>query len=114
MPSTRRPIPARIDRRVREAARSRCGYCLSPQHLVLARLEIEHIVPLAKGGTDDESNLWLACPICNGHKSDKTEGFDPVTLAAAHYSILVHKAGGSIFDGPRTAYALKASLRRVV
>jgi 5-methylcytosine-specific restriction endonuclease McrA len=45
----------------------------------MARLQIEHTVPLAKGGPDDESNLWLACPICNGHKSDKTEGIDPAT-----------------------------------
>jgi len=45
----------------------------------MARLEIEHIIPLAKGGNDDETNLWLACPICNGHKSDKTEDFDPIT-----------------------------------
>jgi 5-methylcytosine-specific restriction endonuclease McrA len=50
-------IPVAVERRVREAARHRCGYCLSPQHLVMARLEIEHIIPLAKGGTSDESNL---------------------------------------------------------
>ena len=50
---------------------------LSPQHLVMARLEIEHIVPLSKGGSDDESNLWLACPICNRHKANKTTGIDP-------------------------------------
>jgi hypothetical protein len=81
MPSARRTIPAAIDRRVRQAARNRCGYCLSPQHLVMARLEIEHVIPLAHGGTDDESNLWLACPICNGHKSDKIEARDPETGA---------------------------------
>lgn len=75
----RRTIPAEIDRRVCEAAHNRCGYCLSPQHLVMARLEVEHIIPLAKGGTDDERNLWLACPICNGHKSDKTEAVDAET-----------------------------------
>ena len=75
----RRVIPAEIDRRVREAARHRCGYCLSPQRLVMARLEVEHTIPLAKGGTDDETNLWLACPICNGHKSDKTMALDPDT-----------------------------------
>ncbi len=40
---------------------------------------MEHIIPLAQGGSDDESNLWLACPICNGHKSDKTTGLDPVS-----------------------------------
>ena len=45
----------------------------------MARLEVEHIIPLAKGGADDESNLWLACPICNGHKSDKVTALDPET-----------------------------------
>lgn len=70
-------IPVAVDRRVREAARNRCGYCLSPQHLVMARLEIEHIVPVAKGGTSDESNLWLSCPFCNGAKSDRVAAVDP-------------------------------------
>ena len=74
-----RYIPVDIERRVRTAARNRCGYCLSPQHLVMARLEIEHILPISKGGSDRESNLWLACPICNGHKSDKTTAIDPDT-----------------------------------
>lgn len=47
----------------------------------MARLEVEHLIPLAKGGTDDEENLWLACPICNGHKSDKVDAVDPETGA---------------------------------
>jgi len=75
----RRAIPADVDQRVRQAAGNRCGHCLSPQHLVMARLEIAHIIPLARGGSDDEPNLWLACPICNGHKSDKIEAVDPET-----------------------------------
>ncbi len=73
MSKPRRVIPASVDRRVRTAANNRCGYCLSPQHLVMARLEIEHIIP------DEESNLWLACPICNSHKSDKLTALDPET-----------------------------------
>lgn len=73
----RRKIPAQIDRQIRKLAKNRCGYCLSPQHLVMARLEIEHIFPIAKGGSNDESNLWLCCPICNRHKSDKIEAIDP-------------------------------------
>lgn len=72
-------IPADIQQRVREAARNRCSYCLSPQHLVMARLEIEHIVPLSKGGSNDESNLWLACPLCNRYKGNKTTATDPET-----------------------------------
>jgi hypothetical protein len=76
---SRRAIESDVDRRVRTQARQRCGYCRAPQHLVMARLEIEHIIPLARGGNDDETNLWLACPICNGHKSDKVEAVDPET-----------------------------------
>jgi hypothetical protein len=77
-------IPVELDRRIREDAQNRCGYCLSPQTLVMARLEIEHIIPRSHFDPDDpqadnESNLWLACPICNGHKSDKTSAVDPDT-----------------------------------
>jgi len=72
-------IPVAVRQRVRNAARDRCGYCLSPQRLVMARLEIEHILPRAQGGNDAEGNLWLACPLCNRHKSDKTTGVDPVS-----------------------------------
>src|SRR5436309_15286281 len=72
-------IPVATDRRVREAARHRCGYCLSQQHLVMARLEIEHIIPVCRGGSSDESNLWLSCPLCNRAKADRVAGADPET-----------------------------------
>jgi hypothetical protein len=72
-------IPIEIERRVRKNAQNRCGYCLSPQRLVMARLEMEHIIPIAKGGSNDESNLWLACPICNRYKSDKITNIDSET-----------------------------------
>jgi hypothetical protein len=76
----RRPyISAELDRRVRAAAQYRCGYCLSPQHLVMARLEIEHMIPLSRQGSSEEWNLWLACPICNRHKGDRVEAIDPET-----------------------------------
>lgn len=70
-------IPLEVERRVRLAAQNRCGYCLSPQHLVMARLEIEHIIPVSKQGSSDELNLWLACPLCNRYKGEKTKGIDP-------------------------------------
>jgi hypothetical protein len=78
---SRAHIPADVDRRVRAAARDRCGYCLSPQRLVMARLQVDHIIPVACGGSDDEGNLWLSCPICNDHKSDKTHAPDTETGA---------------------------------
>jgi hypothetical protein len=72
-------LPVDLVRRVREAAGRRCGYCLSPQRLVMARLEVEHIIPRARGGTDEESNLWLSCPLCNRAKSDRISATDPNT-----------------------------------
>jgi 5-methylcytosine-specific restriction endonuclease McrA len=74
-----RAIPAGIQARVRKAAGDRCGYCLSRQEYVLGVLEIEHIVPRARGGRDVEQNLWLACRLCNLHKGAQTHGRDPWT-----------------------------------
>jgi hypothetical protein len=62
-----------------------CGYCQSPQRLVQARLEIEHIVPLSRGGTSDEANLWLRCPLCNRFKADRVSARDPETGADAPF-----------------------------
>ncbi|MEL6249787.1 MAG: HNH endonuclease [Cyanobacteria bacterium J06648_16] len=45
----------------------------------MARLEIEHILPISRGGGSDLGNLWLACPICNRYKSNKTEATEPET-----------------------------------
>jgi hypothetical protein len=65
--------------RVRAQAGNRCGYCLVSQEYVPWTLEIEHIAPRSKGGTDDEENLWLACHSCNLFKSDQTHGRDPLS-----------------------------------
>ena len=70
-------IPVELDRRIRAAAENRCGYCLSPQRLVMARLEIEHINPVVLGGTDEESNLWLSCPLCNRAKARRIAAVAP-------------------------------------
>jgi hypothetical protein len=65
--------------RLRTQAGDRCGYCHSHQQYVLGPLEIEHIVPQARGGSSDESNLWLACRLCNSYKATQIEGFDVMT-----------------------------------
>ena len=72
-------IPADLTVRIREAAGNRCGYCLAPQAYVLQVLEIEHIVPTARGGNHSEENLWLACRMCNNAKGAKAHGQDPTT-----------------------------------
>lgn len=72
-------ISREVERRVRQMAQDRCGYCLSQQQYVFAPLEIEHIVPRALDGTSNEENLWLACPLCNSYKGVQCEGIDPLT-----------------------------------
>jgi 5-methylcytosine-specific restriction endonuclease McrA len=73
-------ISAALRRRVAETARFRCGYCLTSQRVVGPLLEIDHIIPEARGGTSDEDNLFLACPMCNSHKADRQEAVDPESM----------------------------------
>jgi len=73
------PISEVLRAQIRAAAANRCGYCLTHQSYVPWTLEIEHIVPRAKGGSDDETNLWLACRACNLFKSTQTHGTNPST-----------------------------------
>ncbi|MEH1916188.1 HNH endonuclease [Nostoc sp.] len=72
-------IPEQVRAQIRIQANNQCGYCLSLQKYVLGILEIEHIIPKAAGGTDDEENLWLACRLCNAYKGIQTHAKDPIT-----------------------------------
>lgn len=47
--------------------RGRCFWC----HVVLTNYHHDHYIPIAKGGTNDASNIVLSCPSCNLRKHDK-------------------------------------------
>ena len=98
-------ISVELDRRIRAAAGNRCGYCLSPQRLVMARLEIEHLIPVVLGGTDEEFNLWLSCPLCNRAKARRIAAADPES--SCRCSILARSVGRNTFVGPWTDFALR-------
>jgi hypothetical protein len=72
-------IPDDVRQRVRWQAGNRCGYCQCRQEYVLGFLEIEHILPKARGGTNDEENLWLACRLCNHYKGTQTHARDTMS-----------------------------------
>ncbi len=57
-------------------AEHRCEYCRAPEVLFNFRFEVEHIVPKSKYGSDEDSNLALACHGCNLFKSDAETGID--------------------------------------
>jgi len=65
--------------RVAAQARERSGYCLTREAVTGAELEIDHIIPEARGGPTIEANLWLACVTCNKYKRDQTVVPDPAT-----------------------------------
>jgi len=46
----------------------RCAYCGATG----APLEIEHIIPKSRGGSNRVSNLTLSCTVCNQHKGNQT------------------------------------------
>ncbi len=73
---SRSTIPQRVRERVIEQAKRRCGYCQTQESVVGMPLEVDHIIPLAAGGSSEEDNLWLACPRCNVYKGDQTSAWD--------------------------------------
>ena|SRR5919199_1470508 len=72
-------LPEATRQRVRQRAGNRCEYCLSHQDYVMGVLQIDHVQPKAKGGSDAEDNLCLACELCNQYKWTKTEGLDSLS-----------------------------------
>lgn len=66
----KRYVPLRVRHVVLERDKFRCQDCgASPT--TGATLEVDHTIPVAKGGTNDLSNLRTLCADCNRGKSDR-------------------------------------------
>ena len=65
----RTPIPKSVRFEVFKRDKFTCQYCGASAPDVI--LEIDHIKPVAKGGTNDILNLVTACRECNRGKTDK-------------------------------------------
>jgi len=62
---TRDPIRAQMRFRVLQRDGFRCGYCGRSGSAPGVVLHVDHVVPLASGGTSTEDNLLTACEECN-------------------------------------------------
>ncbi len=72
-------VPRELREKVAAQARRRCGYCLTSELIVGSPMQLKHIIPEADGGLTSEENLWLACALCNSHKSDRSVAWDSVS-----------------------------------
>jgi 5-methylcytosine-specific restriction protein A len=51
-----------------------CAFCLERGHTTTAA-EVDHIVPLAAGGTHDGANLRALCKPCHSSRTARDQGF---------------------------------------
>ena len=57
----------------------RCNLC--KHEIEFRHMEVDHVIPRAKRGPDDDSNLQLLCGHCNRVKGDGTMADARVRLA---------------------------------
>ena len=76
-------LRAKISRSLRKAVFARagyqCEYCRTPEDLSASPFAVEHILPLAAGGTTILSNLACSCLGCNLLKACHVTGKDGMT-----------------------------------
>lgn len=59
---------AALRRKVLERDNHTCSYC----HQRKSQMEVDHIIPIARGGSNDAENLTAACKECNWKKGGQT------------------------------------------
>ena len=64
----RRPLGKNTRHRILERDNYRCQECGATNKDTT--LTIDHIVPLSRGGKDNEDNLWVLCEDCNFSKAN--------------------------------------------
>lgn len=55
-----------------ELFESRCAYCYVEESEETKTFELEHIIPLSKGGRHHKSNLVISCKSCNSKKGNRS------------------------------------------
>lgn len=59
-------------------AQGRCEYCYSLVAYATQSFDVDHILPVSRGGLSTPDNLAYACSGCNRHKSDLVTAYDPI------------------------------------
>ena len=77
----REHIPAQVRRGIWKRAEGKCVLCRG-----IYRLQVDHIHPVAKGGTNTPENLRLLCFHCNQRQADLKLGRDQMERLRMHES----------------------------
>lgn len=92
-----------VSKRVRYAVLERdhhtCRYCGASAPDV--RLQIDHVVPVALGGSDEPKNLVTSCEACNSGKASTTPSLEVVAdidESAARWASAMRQAAAEIAD----------------
>ena len=64
-------VPGSVRYEVLKRARHRCELCGAHEHQ--AALHVDHILPRARGGSDDLTNFQALCITCNTNKRDRDD-----------------------------------------
>jgi HNH endonuclease len=76
---SREYVPAELRRLVFDRGKGYCEYCRSSGRFALDSMEIDHIIPVSRGGETVLDNLASACHGCNNYKRNRINGYDPVS-----------------------------------
>lgn len=61
--------------RIRSRVMLKAKWCCASCGSIAVKGEVDHIIPLAKGGTDDDDNLQLLCLACHEKKTRADNGY---------------------------------------
>lgn len=68
-----------LRRQIAQRAGDKCEYCLTPEWILLAGCEVDHVISRKHGGITDQSNLAFACARCNRAKGSDIGSSVPAT-----------------------------------
>lgn len=64
--TSRKRLTATERRNVYDKMQGHCAYCGKP--IELTDMQVDHVIPLCRGGVDDISNMMPTCRWCNHYK----------------------------------------------
>ena len=73
--------------------------CICCDEKDMSKLEIDHIVPLARGGGDNENNLQVLCSRCNGNKGSYQYGEYYHKERSDNPELLYNVIAGKVIEG---------------